>query len=60
MAEKARFFKDHRGVEFIMSSSDSRAHKPVGRGVRNFVSAAWAGRSKMTSYVAPSVNLRRT
>jgi len=41
MAAKARLFKDHRAVELIMSSPDPSAHKRIGRGVRNFDSAAW-------------------
>ena len=41
MAEKARLFKDHRAVELIMSSPDPSTHKRIGRGVRNFDSAAW-------------------
>ena len=41
MAAKARFFKDHRAVELFMSSPDPSAHKRIGRGVRNFDSAAW-------------------
>ena len=39
-AAKARLFKDHRAVELIMSP-DPSAHKRIGRGVRNFESAAW-------------------
>ena len=39
MAEKARLFKDHCSVEFIMSSPDPSIHKRIGRGVRNFDSA---------------------
>ena len=41
MAAKARLFKDHRAVELFMSSPDPSAHKRIGRGVRNFDSAAW-------------------
>ena len=41
MDAKARFFKDHRTVELVMSSPDPSAHKRIGRGVRNFDSAAW-------------------
>ena len=41
MAVKARLFKDHRAVEFIMSSSDASTHKRVGRGVRSFDTAVW-------------------
>ena len=40
MAARARLFKDHRAVELIMSP-DPSAHKRIGRGVRNFDSAAW-------------------
>ena len=40
-AEKARLFKGHRAVGLIMSSPDSSTHKRIGRGVRNFDSAAW-------------------
>ena len=41
MAGKARLFKDHRAAKLIMSSPDPSAHKRIGRGVRNFDSAAW-------------------
>ena len=41
MAGKARLLKYHRAAEFIMSSPDPSAHKRIGRGVRNFDSAAW-------------------
>ena len=41
MAEKARFFEDHRAVELIMSSPDPSTHKRIGGGVRKFDSAAW-------------------
>ena len=41
MAGKPRLFKDHRAVKLIMSSPDPSAHKHIGRGVRNFDSAAW-------------------
>ena len=41
MAEKARFLKDHRAVELIMSSSDPSTHKHVGRGVRTFDTDVW-------------------
>ena len=41
MAAKARIFNDHRAVELFMSSPDPSAHKRIGRGVRNFDSAAW-------------------
>ena len=41
MAGKARLFKDHRAVELIMSSPDPSTHKRIGRGMRNFDSAAW-------------------
>ena len=41
MAEKARFFQDHRAEELIMSSPDPSAHKRIGRGVRNFDNAVW-------------------
>ena len=41
MAEKARLFNEHRAAELIMSSPDPRTHKRIGRGVRNFDSAAW-------------------
>ena len=40
MAGKARLLDDHRAVELIMSP-DPSAHKGIGRGVRNFDSAAW-------------------
>ena len=40
MAAKPRLIKDHRAVELIMSP-DPSAHKRIGRGVRNFDSAAW-------------------
>ena len=40
VAGKARLFKDHRAVELIMSP-DPSAQKRIGRGVRNFDSAAW-------------------
>ena len=40
MAAKARLFKDHSAVELIMSP-DPSAHKRIGRGGRNFDSAAW-------------------
>ena len=40
MAENARSFKDHRAMELIMSSPDPSTHKHIGRGVRNFDSAA--------------------
>ena len=40
MAENARIFKDHRAMELIMSSPDPSTHKHIGRGVRNFDSAA--------------------
>ena len=39
--EKVSRFKDHRAVGLIMSSPDPSTHKRIGRGVRNFVSAAW-------------------
>ena len=38
---KGQGFKDHRAVELIVSSPDPSAHKRIGRGVRNFDSAAW-------------------
>ena len=41
MAGKARHYKDHCAAELIMSSPDQSAHKRIGRGVRNFDSAAW-------------------
>ena len=41
VAAKARHFKGHRAVELIMLSPDPNAHKRIGRGVRNFDSAAW-------------------
>ena len=41
MAGKARRFNDHLAVEPIMSSPDPSAGKCIGRGVRNFDSAAW-------------------
>ena len=41
MAAKARLFNDHRAVELFMWSPDPSAHKRIGRGVRNFDSAAW-------------------
>ena len=41
MAEKARLFQDRRTGEIIGSSSDSNAHKRIGRGVRNFDNAVW-------------------
>ena len=41
MAAKARLFNDHRAVELFMSSPDPSAYKRIGRGVRNFDSAAW-------------------
>ena len=41
MAAKARLFNDHRAVELFRSSPDPSAHKRIGRGVRNFDSAAW-------------------
>ena len=41
MAEKARLFQDYRAVDPIMSSLDPRAHKRIGRGVRNFDSVIW-------------------
>ena len=41
MAEKVSFFKAHRAVELIMSLPDQSTHKRIGRGVRNFDSAAW-------------------
>ena len=34
VAEKARFFQDHRAEELIMSSPDSSTHKRIGRGMR--------------------------
>ena len=37
---KGQAFKNHRAVELIMSP-DPNAHKRIGRGVRNFDSAAW-------------------
>ena len=40
VAAKARISKDHRAVELIISP-DPSAHKRIGRGVRNFDSAAW-------------------
>ena len=40
MVGNARFFKDHCAVELIMSP-DPSAHKRIGRGGRNFDSAAW-------------------
>ena len=51
MAEKARLSKDHRAVELIMSSPDPSPHKRVGRGVRNFDSAAW-DREKQSAVVS--------
>ena len=39
--EKARLLKDHRAVGLIMSSPDPSTHKRIGRGVRNYDSAAW-------------------
>ena len=36
MAEKARLFQDGHAEELIMFSSDPRAHKRIGRGVRKF------------------------
>ena len=41
MAAKARLFKDHRTVELFRSPPDPSAYKRIGRGVRNFDSAAW-------------------
>ena len=41
MAAKARLFKGNRAVELMMLSADPSAHKSIGRGVRNFDSAAW-------------------
>ena len=35
MAEKARFFQNHRAVGFIMPSPDPRAYTCLDRGVRN-------------------------
>ena len=46
MAGKARRFNDHLAVEPIMSSPDPSAGKCIGRGVRNFDSAAWDGEKK--------------
>ena len=43
MAEKARLFNDHHGVELTTSSPDPSTHKRIGRGVRNFDSAVWDG-----------------
>ena len=42
LAEKANLFQDRRDEELIMSSSNPRAHKHVGRGVRNFYYHIWA------------------
>ena len=39
MAEKAKFFQDHRAVGLIMSSSSPSTRKCIVRGVRNFDSA---------------------
>ena len=39
VAKKARLFQDRRAEELLMSSSDRRAHKCIGRGVRNFNNA---------------------
>ena len=41
LAEKANLFQDRRDEELIMSSSNPRAHKHVGRGVRNFYYHIW-------------------
>ena len=41
MAEIARIFQDHRAEDDILSSPDPRAHKCIGRGVRNFDNAVW-------------------
>ena len=50
MAEKNRLFNEHRAAELIMSSPDPRTHKRIGRGVRNFDSAAW-DRGKQNCHV---------
>ena len=39
MAEKTKFFQDHRAVGLIMSSPRPSTRKRLGRGVRNFDSA---------------------
>ena len=41
MPVKTRFFRDRRAEELIMSSPDPRAHKRIGRGVRNLDNDIW-------------------
>ena len=36
MAEKTKFFQDHRAVGIIMSSPSPSTRRRIGRGVRNF------------------------
>ena len=58
MAVIARIFKDHRAVELIVSP-DPSAHKCIGRGVRNFDSAAW-DREKQNAVLSGTPDSRRT
>ena len=41
MAEKARFFHDHRALKLILSTSEPQSHKRIGRSVRGFDKAIW-------------------
>ena len=41
MAEKARLFHDNRALELILSTSEPRSHKRIGRSIRGFHNAIW-------------------